>query len=44
MEIRNKALCALGKAQKNWPSDTQVFLGKDFMSPNFCIFSYLEKH
>ena len=44
VEIRNKALCALGKTQKNRPSDSQMFSGKDFMSPNSCIFPYLEKH
>ena len=44
VEIKNKALCALGKTQKNWPSDSQMFSGKDFMSPNSCIFSHLEKH
>ena len=44
VEIRNKALCALGKPQKNRPSDSQMFSGKDFISPNSCIFSYLEKH
>ena len=44
VEIRNKALCALGKTQKNWPSDSQMFSSKDFMSPNSCTFSYLEKY
>ena len=41
---KNKALCALGKTWKNKPSDSQRFYGKDFISPNSCIFSYLEKH
>ena len=44
VEIRNKALFALGKTQKNWPSDSQMFSGKDFMSPNPCLYSYPEKH
>ena len=29
---------------QNRPSDNQIFSGEDFMSPNSCIFSYLEKH
>ena len=37
------AAAALGKTQKNWPSDSQIFSGKDFMSPNSCIFLHLEK-
>ena len=40
-EIRHSAL---GKTQKNWPSDSQMFSGKDFMSPNSCIFLHLERH
>ena len=44
VEIRNKALYALGKTHKNWPSDSQMSSGKDFMNPNSYIFSYLEKH
>ena len=35
VEIRNKALCALGKTQKNRPSESQMFSGKDFYEPNF---------
>ena len=35
MEIRNKALCALGKTQKNWPSESQMFSGKGFYEPSF---------
>ena len=38
------AAAALGKTQKNQPSHSQMFSGKDFMSPNPCVFSYLEKH
>ena len=32
-----------GKNWQNRPSDSQIF-SRDFMSPNSCIFSYLEKH
>ena len=38
------AAAALGKTQKNQPSHSQMFSGKDFMSPNPCTFSYPEKH
>ena len=30
METNNKALCVLGKTQKNRPSDSQMFSGKAF--------------
>ena len=30
VETKNKALCALGKSQKNRLSDSQMFSGKDF--------------
>ena len=36
-------LCS-GKNWQNMPSDSYIFSGEDFMSPNSCIFSYLEKH
>ena len=32
---KNKALCALGKTQKNRPSDSQMFSGKDFYESKF---------
>ena len=35
VEIRNKALCALGKTQKNRHSDSQMFSGKDFYESKF---------
>ena len=35
MEIRNKALCALGKTQKNRPSESRMFSGKGFYEPSF---------
>ena len=35
METKNKALCALGKTQKNRPSDSQMFSGKDFYESKF---------
>ena len=35
METKSKALCALGKIQKNRPSDSQMFSGKDFYEPKF---------
>ena len=35
MEIRNKTLCALGKTQKNRPSESQMFSGKGFYEPSF---------
>ena len=41
---KHKALCALGKTQKIRPSDSQMFSGKDFMSPNPCLFLHPEKH
>ena len=36
-------LCS-GKNWQNRPSDSEIFSEKYFMSPNSCIFSYLEKH
>ena len=35
MKTKNKALCALGKIQKNRPSDSQMFSGKDFYESKF---------
>ena len=35
VEIRNKALCALGKTQKNQPSESWMFSGKGFYEPSF---------
>ena len=35
VETKNKALCALGKTQKNSPSASQMFLGKDFYESKF---------
>ena len=35
MEIRNKALHALGKAQKNQPSECQMLSGKGFSERKF---------
>ena len=35
METNNKALCALEKPQKNRPSDSQMFSGKDFYESKF---------
>ena len=40
-EIRHSAL---GRTQKNQPSDCQMFSGKDFMRPNSDLFSYPEEH
>lgn len=41
VELRNKALCLIGKSCK---TDLQIFSGKDLMNPNACVFSYLDKH
>ena len=35
VEIRNKALCALGKTQKDRPSESRMFSGKGFYEPSF---------
>ena len=35
VETKNKALCALGKTQKNRPSDSEMFSGKDFYESKF---------
>ena len=37
VETKNKALCALEKNQKNRPSDSQMFSGKDFYESRFLI-------
>ena len=44
VEIRNEALCALGKTSRTGLQFVRYFQVKFFMSPNSCIFSYLEKH
>lgn len=40
VELRNKALCLIGKSCK---TGLQIFSGKDLMNPNACVFSYLDK-
>ena len=35
VEIRNKALSALGKTRKNWPSESQMLSGKGFSEHKF---------
>ena len=43
---RDEALCALGKTGRTRTDllIVKYFSGEDFMSPNSCIFLYLEKH
>ena len=42
VEIRNGAVCALGKTGRTDLWIVRYFSGDDFRSPNLCLFSYLE--